>query len=161
MGRQETIRIAVGADHAGVEGKQVVVEVLESMSGEETAGPVDIEVTDVGTDDGESVDYPDYAEQVARQVSQERVDRGILLCGSGVGMAVAANKVTGVRACVCHDTYSARQSVEHDALNVLCLGARVIGRATIEELVRAFVVAEFSGEERHQRRLGKVGEMEG
>lgn len=156
MGREETMRIAVGADHAGVEGKRVVVEVLESMSGEGTAGPVDIEVTDVGTDDTESVDYPDFAEQVARRVSEDRVDRGILLCGSGVGMAVAANKVTGVRACVCHDTYSARQSVEHDALNVLCLGARVIGRATIEELVRAFVVAEFSGEERHQRRLGKV-----
>lgn len=161
MGREETMRIAVGADHAGVEGKRVVVEVLESMAGDESAGPVDIEVTDVGTDDAESVDYPDFAQRVARRVSEERVDRGILLCGSGVGMAVAANKVKGVRACVCHDTYSARQSVEHDALNVLCLGARVVGSATIEELVRAFVVAEFSGEERHQRRLGKVGEMEG
>jgi ribose 5-phosphate isomerase B len=156
----ERMSIVVGADHAGVAAKQVVVRVLEEISGDDTPGPVDIDVTDMGTDGDASVDYPDYAESVGRAVSEGEADRGVLLCGSGVGMAVAANKIEGVRACVCHDTYSARQAVEHDALNVLCLGGRVIGDATIGELVRAFVLAAFSGEQRHQRRLGKVEALE-
>jgi ribose 5-phosphate isomerase B len=106
------------------------------------------------------VDYPDYAEAVGLAVLEDRADRGILICGSGVGASIAANKLPGIRAAVCHDTYSAHQGVEHDNMNVLVLGARVIGTELAPELVKAFLGASFSGEERHRRRLNKVIELE-
>jgi RpiB/LacA/LacB family sugar-phosphate isomerase len=118
------------------------------------------EILDVGTYSAEPVDYPDYAEAVAKAVVEGRAERGVLICGSGVGASVAANKLVGIRAGLCHDTYSAHQGVEHDDMNVLVLGARVIGYALAEELVSAFLKAEFSNEERHRRRLEKVKAME-
>jgi ribose 5-phosphate isomerase B len=105
-------------------------------------------------------DYPDFAKAVAERVARSEAERGIMVCGSGVGASVAANKVRGVRAAVCHDVYSAHQGVEHDDMNVLCLGARIVGEEVAKELVAAFVVAEFTGEERHRRRLDKVLAME-
>lgn len=145
------MRVALGCDHAGFPLKSLVRELVEASGAS---------VLDFGTDSEESVDYPDYAAAVARAVSEGRAERGILLCGSGVGACVAANKVRGVRACVCHDTYSAGQGVEHDDMNVLCLGGRIIGPAVIGDLVRAFLGAGFSGEERHVRRLDKVLRLE-
>jgi len=145
------MRVAVGADHAGFPLKDTVIEQLESLGHE---------VIDCGTHNTEAVDYPDFAQAVAEKVSSGETERGIVLCGSGVGATVAANKVPGVRACLCHDTYSAHQGVEHDDLNVLCLGARIIGPALASEIVRAFISAKFSGEERHRRRLHKVLEIE-
>jgi len=106
------------------------------------------------------VDYPDFAEAVGRAVQEGKADRGIIVCGSGVGACVAANKMRGIRAGVCHDTYSAHQGVEHDDMNVLCLGARVVGSAVASELVKAFVTARFSSEDRHVRRLAKVMRLE-
>jgi len=105
-------------------------------------------------------DYPDFAAEIGTAIQQERAERGILLCGSGVGACVAANKLKGIRAGLCHDHYSAAQGVEHDAINVLCLGARVVGPAVVEDLVAAFLAAEFSAEKRHQRRLEKVHALE-
>lgn len=145
------MRIAIGCDHAGFELKSTVVEVVRAAGHE---------LLDFGTDSTAPVDYPDYAAAVAQAVSEGRAERGIVLCGSGVGACVAANKVRGVRAGVCHDSYSAHQGVEHDDMNVLCLGARIIGAALAPELVRAFLGAQFSGEERHQRRLDKVIALE-
>ena len=146
-------RIAIGADHAGYPLNERVIEELR------TAGH---EIVDFGTHDGSLADdYPDYAKQVGEAVQQGVADIGILVCGSGVGAAVAANKLRGIRAALCGDTYSARQSREHDDCNVLCLGARVVGVELALELVRAFVAARFSGEERHRRRLRKIAEMEG
>ena len=145
-------RIAIGADHAGYPLNERVIEELR------TAGH---EILDFGTHDGSVADdYPDYAKRVGEAVQQGAADIGILVCGSGVGAAVAANKLRGIRAALCGDTYSARQSREHDDCNVLCLGARVVGVELALELVRAFVSARFSGEERHQRRLRKIAEME-
>src|SRR5205823_8186371 len=118
------------------------------------------QVVDVGTDTTAPVDYPDYAEKVGRAVLKGEGERGILICGSGVGASVAANKVPGIRAGLCHDVYSAHQGVEHDDMNVLVLGARVIGVATARELVNAFLSARFSDEERHHRRVGKIHEIE-
>lgn len=141
------MRFAVGCDHAGFPLKQTVVDELRRLGHD---------VTDVGTHGAEAVDYPDFAQAVAEAVASGRVERGIILCGSGVGASVAANKVVGVRAAVCHDTYSAHQGVEHDDMNVLTLGARIIGPEVAIELVRAFAGAAFSGEERHRRRLDKV-----
>jgi len=117
-------------------------------------------VDDVGTDSTEPVDYPDFSRAVALSVISGRAERGIVICGSGVGASVAASKVPGVRSSMCHDTFSARQGVEDDDMNVLCLGARVIGPALASELVRAFVNAKFSGAERHVRRLAKVTAIE-
>jgi RpiB/LacA/LacB family sugar-phosphate isomerase len=145
------MRIVVGADHAGFELKAVLVADL-------AGGPH--EVKDVGTDGPAPVDYPDFAEKVGAAVREGRAERGILICGSGVGASVAANKMNGVRAGLCHDTYSAHQGVEHDDMNVLVLGGRVIGVAMARELVAAFLGARFSGEERHRRRLGKVAAIE-
>ena len=145
------MRIAIGADHAGFALKGKLIEVL-SRSGHD--------VVDLGTNGDEAVDYPDYAEAVALAVRRGAVDRGVMICGSGVGASVAANKVPGVRAAVCHDTYSARQGVEHDDMNVLVLGARVVGVALATELLDSFLGAAFSGAERHRRRLGKVGLLE-
>lgn len=139
--------IAVGCDHAGYPLKH---EVLRGVVA------VGHEALDCGTNSTDAVDYPDYAAAVARAVREGRTERGIIICGSGVGACVAANKVQGVRASVCHDTYSAAQGVTHDDMNVLCLGARVIGPAVIADLVAAFLGAHFSAEERHVRRLRKI-----
>jgi ribose 5-phosphate isomerase B len=117
-------------------------------------------VLDLGTDSVDPVDYPDFALAVAEAVAKGEAGRGVLLCGSGVGASVVANKVPGVRAATCHDTYSAHQGVEHDDMNVLCLGARVVGEALAVEIVKAFVAAGFSNEERHVRRLAKVNAIE-
>ena len=146
------MRIAVGADHAGCSLKTPIIELLRSQ-GHEVAdlGPYALDPED---------DYPDYARAVAKRVAAGQADRGIMVCGSGVGASVAANKVRGVRASVCHDTYSAHQGVEHDDMNVLCLGARIVGEEVAKELATTFVAARFSGEERHQRRLAKILAME-
>jgi ribose 5-phosphate isomerase B len=146
------MRIAVGADHAGTPLNELAIADLRKLGHE---------VVDLGTHDSSKPDdYPDYAAAVAAQVASGRCERGLLICGSGVGVAVAANKIAGIRAGMCHDTYSAHQGVEHDDMNVLCLGARVIGPELMLELVRAFVAARFSGEERHRRRLAKVAALE-
>lgn len=141
------MRIAVGADHAGFPIKGLVLEIIQ-LKGHEAL--------DLGTDSTESVDYPDFAKKVGVAIQQGDADRGILICGSGVGAAVAANKMIGIRAALCHDTYSAHQSVEHDDANVLALGTRIIGPELAAEIIHNFVDAEFSGEERHVRRLNKV-----
>ena len=144
--------IAIGADHAGYELKQNIAEFLRAGGHS---------VIDLGADNSTTPDdYPDYAEAVGLAVIEKRCDRGIVICGSGVGASVAANKLPGIRAAMCHDTYSAHQGVEHDDMNVLVLGARVIGTELAHELVRAFIDAEFSGAERHQRRLAKVKALE-
>jgi ribose 5-phosphate isomerase B len=146
------MKIAVGTDHAGFTLKATVLEAITS-GGHETVdcGAFEIEPAD---------DYPDFAERVATAVSRGEAERGILLCGSGVGASVAANKFFGIRSALCHDTFSARQGVEDDAMNVLTLGARVIGPALATELVNTFLKAEFSGLERHRRRLEKVWRFE-
>lgn len=145
------MRLVVGSDHAGFELKQRLVAELKSWG---------YQVTDVGTDSTEPVDYPDYAAAVGREVQQQSAERGLLICGSGVGAVVAANKLTHIRAGLCHDTYSAHQGVEHDDMNVLVLGARVIGYELARELVSAFLKAQFDGAERHRRRLDKVARLE-
>lgn len=145
------MRIAIGADHAGFPLKQQIRDFLIELGHE---------VKDLGTHDTVAVDYPDYAEAVALSILEEEVERGVVICGSGVGASVAANKVTGIRAGLCHDTYSAHQGVEHDDMNVLVLGSRVIGTEMARELVRAFVSAEFTHEARHVRRLKKVKALE-
>jgi RpiB/LacA/LacB family sugar-phosphate isomerase len=145
------MRIVVGADHAGFVLKQELAETLRNAGHE---------VLDVGTDSTAPVDYPDSAEAVGRAVTEGRAERGVLVCGSGVGASVAANKLPGIRAAVCHDVYSAHQGVEHDDMNVLVLGGRIVGSALATELVCAFVAARFTGEERHARRLAKVKALE-
>lgn len=150
-GADRPSRVAVGADHAGFRYKELLAERLRDQG---------FEVLDMGTDSGESVDYPDFARAVAEAVHEERADRGLLVCGSAVGVSVAANKVPGVRAAVCHDTYSAAQGVEHDAVNVLCLGERVVGIELARHIVDAFMGAEFSDAPRHRRRLEKVLDLE-
>ncbi len=141
------MRLALASDHAGFELKMQLADFLRA------AGHT---VTDLGTDSTAPVDYPDYALKLGREVVSGRVERGVLLCGSGVGASVAANKILGIRAAVCHDSYSAHQGVEHDDMNVLVLGARIIGRMLAEELVERFVAARFSSEERHVRRVRKI-----
>ena len=142
--------VAIGSDHAGFALKESLKKVLME----------DFQVMDVGTDSQAPVDYPDFAERVADEILAGKAERGILICGSGVGASVAANKIEGIRAGLCHDTYSAHQGVEHDQMNVLVLGSRVIGEALAKELAAAFLAAEFSGEERHVRRLRKVRDLE-
>jgi RpiB/LacA/LacB family sugar-phosphate isomerase len=141
------VRIAVAADHAGYERKGEVAEALRALGHE---------VIDLGTHSTAPVDYPDVAERLGRAVVGGEAERGVLVCGSGVGASVAANKIPGVRAGLCHDSYSAHQGVEHDDMNVLVLGGRVVGSELAKELARAFAAARFSGEERHVRRLEKV-----
>jgi len=141
------MRIAVAVDHAGVPLRDTVMEAVRDGGHE---------LLDVGQHD----DYPDVALAIGRAVAHGDADRGVLVCGSGAGVSVAANKLPGLRASVCHDHYTARQSVSHDDCNVLCLGARVIGPAIAEELTAAFCAAQFSGEERHVRRLGKISTIE-
>jgi len=146
------MKIAVGADHAGFPLNKMVVQDLRAAGHE---------VLDFGADRGDLPDdYPDYAKLVAEAVNSGRAERGLLICGSGVGVTAAANKFRGIRACMCHDTYSAHQGVEHDNMNVLCLGARVIGPSLALELAHAYLNAHFSGEERHVRRLGKIHAFE-
>src|SRR5712691_3434443 len=145
------MRIVVGSDHAGFDLKEQMAAYLREVGHQ---------VTDVGTYNTAPVDYPDYAEAVGLVLREGRADRGVVICGSGVGASVAANKLPGIRAGLCHDTYSAHQGVEHDDMNVLVLGARVIGFEMARELVRAFVGAVFSGEERHRQRLEKVNALE-
>lgn len=142
------LRVVFGSDHGGFELKAVLVPWLESQG---------YEVKDFGARTLDPADdYPDYAEVVARAVASGTADRGVLVCGSGVGACVAANKVPDVRACLCHDTYSAHQGVEHDDINVLCLGARVVGVELAKELVITFLTARFTEEDRHRRRLEKI-----
>jgi ribose 5-phosphate isomerase B len=145
------MKIAISSDHAGFWLKQNLLPCIEADGHE---------VIDLGTDSEEPVDYPDYALRVALLVANHDVDRGIFICGSGVGGCVTANKIHGIRACLCHDTYSAHQGVEHDDMNLLCLGSRIIGKNLAIELCRAFLIAKFSNEERHNRRLEKVKEIE-
>jgi RpiB/LacA/LacB family sugar-phosphate isomerase len=145
------MRIVIGSDHAGFEMKGAIAEHLHDLRQE---------VVDVGTTSTDPVDYPDFAEAVGKAVLDGRADRGVLICGSGVGASVAANKVRGIRAGLCHDSYSAHQGVEHDDMNVLVLGARVIGFALAQDLVSAYIGAKFTNEERHVRRLNKVKAIE-
>jgi ribose 5-phosphate isomerase B len=145
------MRVAVGSDHAGFAMKQDLVAHLRAL---------DHEVLDMGAHGTEPVDYPVYAEAVGRAIMEGRAERGILVCGSGVGASVAANKMPGVRAGLCHDTYSAHQGVEHDDMNVLALGSRVIGAMLARELAAVSLAARFSNEERHRRRLAEVGDIE-
>ena len=145
------MKVAVAADHAGFELKQRLLEWLSANA---------YAALDLGTDSAKPVDYPDFAGALARAILDGRAERGVLICGSGVGASVAANKFPGIRAGLCHDTYSAHQGVEHDNMNILALGARVIGPELAVELVRAFLVAQFSGAERHIRRLDKITALE-
>jgi len=145
------MRLAIGADHAGFPLKRVIVDQLNA------AGHT---VTDFGTDSTDPVDYPDYARAVGEAVLKGEADLGILCCGSGVGASIAANKLRGIRAALCHDTFSAHQSREDDDANVLCLGPRVIGEKLALEILQAWLRASFSGAERHRRRLEKVKELE-
>tara|TARA_B100000315_G_scaffold258293_1_gene309904 strand:- start:1860 stop:2327 length:468 start_codon:yes stop_codon:yes gene_type:complete len=144
--------VALGADHGGYPLKAELVPWLKSQG---------FRVEDLGASSLEpNDDYPDFAESVAQAVASGRAERGIVICGSGVGASIAANKVPGVRACLCHDIYSAHQGVEHDSMNILCLGARVVGIELAKDLVGAFLNARFTGEERHRRRLNKVAAIE-
>ncbi|MBI4301514.1 MAG: ribose 5-phosphate isomerase B [Chloroflexi bacterium] len=145
------MKVAIGADHAGFELKQALIPYLEQQ------GHLAL---DLGTHSQEPTDYPDYAEAVANALLRKQAERGILICGSGVGASVAANKIPGIRAGLCHDSYSAHQGVEHDNMNILVLGAWVIGSELAREFVSRFLQANFSGEERHLRRLNKIRELE-
>lgn len=145
------MKIVIGSDHAGFLLKQELAQTVRAAGHE---------LIDVGTTSTAAVDYPDFAEAVARAVLDGRANRGVLICGSGVGASVAANKIAGIRAAVCHDVYSAHQGVEHDDMNVLVLGSRVIGTALAHELVRSYLGAAFSHDERHVRRLEKVQALE-
>ena len=145
------MRIVIGSDHGGYALKQEVVTGLRRDGHD---------VLDVGTDSLEPVDYPDFAEVVGGAVIDGRAERGVLICGSGVGACVAANKLPGIRAAICHDSYSAHQGVEHDDMNILVLGGRIVGSALAHDLVRMFVAARYTAEERHARRLAKVRALE-
>ena len=145
------MNVGIAADHAGYALKQELIPSLRALGHE---------VTDLGTHSTDPVDYPDVAESLARAVLGGAVERGVLLCGSGVGASVAANKLPGIRAGLCHDSYSAHQGVEHDDMNILVLGARVIGVELARELVRVFLAARFTHEQRHERRLAKIKALE-
>jgi len=145
------VKIAIGADHGGFLLKKVIGDLLEGQGHE---------VIDLGAESPEPSDYPDFARAVSETVAGGKAERGILVCGSGVGASVAANKIPGIRAAVCHDTFSAHQGVEDDDMNVLCLGERVIGPELAKEIVLKFLAARFSGAERHVRRLNKVRGIE-
>jgi RpiB/LacA/LacB family sugar-phosphate isomerase len=145
------MRVALGSDHAGFEMKQQMLEYVRGLGHE---------VSDAGTFDSSASDYPDNAEALALIIRGKRADRGIMICGSGVGASVAINKIPGIRAGLCHDCYSAHQAVEHDDINVLVLGARVIGIELARDLASVFLKAKFSGEDRHMRRIAKVQQLE-
>jgi len=145
------MNVVIGADHGGFALKAIIIEYVKKLGHA---------ARDVGAYNNEPSDYPDYARSVANAIIDGRAERGILICGSGVGACVTANKFPGVRAAVCHDTFSAHQGVEDDDMNVLCLGARVVGPELAKELVRTFLNAAFSAAERHVRRLGKIADIE-
>ena len=146
------MRNSLTADHNGFELKKELIEHIKFLGHEAIdLGPYEYESTD---------DYPDYAKIISDNVSKQETDRGIMICGSGVGASVAANKIKGTRAAVCHDIYSAHQGVEHDDMNLLCIGSKIIGVEIAKELVKAFIDAKYTGEERHSRRLNKVLNME-
>src|ERR1700751_1294635 len=145
------MKLVIGSDHAGFELKNAMGDVLRGLGHT---------VLDVGAFNTNPSDYPAFAEAVGRAVLDGRSERGVLICGSGVGASVAANKLIGIRAGMCHDTYSAHQGVEHDNINILVLGSRVVGEKLAEDLVKAFLGAKFTHEERHVRRLGKVKAIE-
>jgi ribose 5-phosphate isomerase B len=145
------MQVAVGNDHAGLSIKAAVIDELQRLGHE---------VSDLGTNDPRSQDFPDFADSVGRAIQQGEAERGVLICGSGVGVCIAANKLHGIRASIAHDTYSAHQGVEHDGMNVLCLGGRIIGDALARELVQNFIEAEFQEEDRFIRRMNKVNAME-
>ncbi len=145
------MKVAIAADHAGFAIKKDLAAAIEE-SGHE--------IIDCGTHDQQPSDYPDFARTLGHAVASGETERGVFVCGSGVGASVAANKIRGIRAGLCHDCYSARQAVEHDNCNVLCIGSRVVGSALAAELVRVFLEAKFSDEPRHARRLQKIAELE-
>lgn len=145
------MKIVMGSDHAGFDLKEELKAYVQELGHE---------VNDVGTHSTDSVDYPDYAEKVGVEIISGRAERGIMLCGSGIGASVAANKIPGIRAGNCEDYYSAHQGVEHDDMNVLVLGGRIIGGALARDLVGAYLSAEYTNEERHARRLAKVRSIE-
>ncbi len=145
------MRVAIASDHAGFPLKEMVLQTVRAAGHE----PIDL-----GTHDTSPVDYPDFAEKVGGAVQRGEAERGIILCGSGIGASIAANKLKGIRSGVCHDTYTAHQGVEHDDMNVLAIGARVIGPELAVEIVRAYLGARFTGEERHARRVGKIKDIE-
>ncbi len=149
--KQLSVRLALGGDHAGFPLKQAVAEYF---------GDRVTSVIDCGTNSKDSCDYPDFAIAVARELIQGNADKGLMICGSGVGVSVAANKIPGIRASICHDTYSAHQGVEHDDMNVLCIGGRIIGSELAFEIIEAFLNAKYTPSERHQRRLDKVLDIE-
>ena len=147
------MKVAVGFDHRGVKLRRRVLEDLESLGHE---------AVDLGTDQPEPrIDYPDKAREIGEAIVEGRAERGILICGSGVGASVAACKIPGIRAAICHDAYSAHQGVEHDDMNVLCLGSEVVGPELAADLIETFLKAEFDGGDRYVRRLEKIKEMEG
>ncbi len=145
------MRIVLGSDHAGFEMKQDLVAFVRKLGHE---------VLDVGTNSTAPVDYPDFAEAVGQAIREQKAERGILICGSGVGASIAANKLPGIRAGLCHDIYSAHQGVEHDSMNVLVLGSRVIADQLAQDLVERYLTAQFTHEERHVRRLAKIDALE-
>jgi len=145
------VRVAIGADHAGFKLKEDLAKLLATQG---------YAILDMGTHSEAPVDYPDYAAAVGRAVRDGRADRGVLVCGSGAGAAIVANKIKGVRAALAHDTYTAHQAVEHDDANIIVVGSRVVGQALAEELTTTFLLARFTGEERHVRRLNKVKALE-
>lgn len=147
----QSLRYAIAGDHAGFSMKSDVAKYLRNLG---------IEALDCGTHSSEACDFPDFAEVVAKKIIAGEIDRGVLVCGSGVGVSVAANKFPGIRAGLCHDTYSAHQGVEHDDMNVLCIGARIIGPELAFEIVRSFVGARYTPADRHARRMEKVASIE-
>jgi len=145
------MKIVIGSDHAGFQLKAAMGDLLRSLNQE---------VLDVGAFNENPSDYPDFAEAVGRAILDRKAERGVLICGSGVGASVAANKLVGIRAAVCHDSYSAHQGVEHDDMNVLVLGSRIIGVKLAEDLVKTYLAAKFTNEDRHVRRLAKIKALE-
>ena len=145
------MKIAIGCDHAGFPLKETAINVVRNLGHE---------IIDCGTHSTDRADYPDFADKVAKLVASGQADRGILICGSGVGVCITANKTKGVRACICHNEYTAQQAVEHDGLNVLCLGARVIGPSLAENCIQRFLNASFLVGTRHEDRLNKVKKIE-
>ena len=145
------MKIVIGSDHAGFQLKNAMGDLIRSMGHA---------VLDVGAFNENPSDYPDFAEAVGRAILDGKAERGVLICGSGIGASVAANKLTGIRAGICHDSYSGHQGVEHDNMNVLVMGSRVIGEKLAEDVVRAYLPAKFTNEERHVRRLAKVNALE-
>ncbi len=145
------MKIAIASDHAGFSLKTEIIDAVKAAG---------YEILDLGTDSTKSVDYPDFSEKIGNSIQNQIVQKGILICGSGIGASIAANKLKGVYAAICHDTYSAHQGVEHDNMNVLCLGGRIIGAELAKEIVFAFLSARFSEEERHIRRTNKIYQLE-